>query len=193
MSSHRFTSRTRARKRAIDTLFEADQRGFQDPEGILEMLDARRKITAAQTPLPEYAIEAVEGVADHIYQIDDLLNVHTTTRAFDRLPAADRAILRLATWEIVWNDEVPPITAIDEAVTIAKDISTDESPSVINAVLDAIRKEASNVQATDEAFEAALAPRDDEPVEDLEDFDDYGEDSMDEESEESSETQLNTP
>ncbi|MDO5048362.1 MAG: transcription antitermination factor NusB [Actinomycetaceae bacterium] len=176
MSSRRYTSRTRARKRAIDTIFEADQRGQMTPGAILELLDERKVVTAAQTPLPEYAIQIIEGVAAHIYQIDDLLEVHTTKRDFDRLPSADRAVLRVGTWEIVWNDDVPAITAIDEAVTITKDISTDESPSVVNGILDAIRKEAAEVQATDDAFQAALAPRDeDEPV-DL--ARDYGEETV---------------
>lgn len=177
MSSKRFTARTRARKRAIDIIFEADQRDQLTPSGLLDLLEDRRKITAAQTPLPEYAIKIIEGVAEHIYQIDDLLTVHTTNRDFDRLPSADRAVLRVATWEIIWNDDVPSITAIDEAITIVKDISTDESPSVVNGILDAVRKEASEIQATDDAFQAALAPRDESPEEliDLEDPNDVDE------------------
>ncbi|MDO5034096.1 MAG: transcription antitermination factor NusB [Actinomycetaceae bacterium] len=175
---HRITSRTRARKRAVDTIFEADQRGELSPDGIRELLAARKQVTAAQTPLPEYAIEIVEGIAERIYQIDDLLVLHTTTRDFDRLPSADRAILRVGAWEIVWNNDVPPVTAIDEAVTIAKEISTDDSPGVVNGILDAVRKDAARVRQTDEAFAAALAPRDeesDEPDETGEALDDSSE------------------
>lgn len=160
--AHRITSRTRARKRAVDTVFEADQRGELSRDGLLDLLGARLRITAAQTPLPDYAIQIVEGVAERINQIDELLAIHTTARDFDRLPAVDRAVLRVATWEILWNDDVPPVTAIDEAVTMAKDISTDDSPGLVNAILDSVRKNASDIHESDDALAAALAPRDDE-------------------------------
>jgi N utilization substance protein B len=197
MSSRRVTSRTRARKRAIDTIFEADQRDQMTPGGILDLLDDRRQVTPAQTPLPDYAIQIVEGVAEHIYQIDDLLTVHTTNRDFDRLPSADRAVLRAATWEIIWNDDVDAVTAIDEAITIVKDISTDESPSVVNGILDAVRKNAAEIQATDDAFQAALAPRDDVQDEKLDDaeYQDPASETAPAESieEDIHETQLHTP
>ncbi|MCS4484379.1 transcription antitermination factor NusB [Gleimia sp. 6138-11-ORH1] len=158
MSNRGFSSRTRARKRAIDTIFEADQRGRADtPAGIDKMLTERKEITAAQTPLPEYSIEIVEGVRDHLNEIDSLLETHTTGRSFFRLPAVDRAILRVATWEIIWNETVPDITAIDEAVRITRKISTDDSPALVNAILDAVRRDSSNVHEADAAIEAAFA------------------------------------
>lgn len=161
MSDRSFTARTRARKRAVDVLFEADQRDLMtDRRALLRLLEERRQLTAAQTALPAYAAEVITGVADHLQEIDELLDMHSTNREVDRLPATDRAVLRLATWEIVWNEDVPAITAIDEAVAIAKVISPDDSPARVNAILDAVRKHRGDVLATDEAVEAAFAPLD---------------------------------
>lgn len=158
MSQRSFTSRTRARKRAVDVLFEADQRGLiHYREDLLGLLNERRNVTAAQTPLPPYAVDIVEGVADHLQDIDDLLATHSTNREVDRLPATDRAVLRVAVWEIVWNEQVPDISAIDEAVSITKAISPDESAARVNAILDAVRKDSGDVLAADEALEAAFA------------------------------------
>lgn len=179
MRPRRFTSRTRARKRAVDTIFEADQRGQgMSADGLADMLEARKQLTAAQTPLPEYAITLVEGVIDHLSQIDDLIASRCTTRPYDRLPAVDRAIMRVGVWEMVWNDEVPPITAIDEAVRIAKEISTDDSPAIVNAILDAVRENADEARAVDVALNAAFEPRDEDVAseefeEDLDQLDDY--------------------
>lgn len=171
----RFTSRTRARKRAVDTIFEADQRESGDEWGLRRTLTARRHVTAAQTPLPPYAIEIVEGVADHLHQIDDLLATHSSGRPWDRLPATDRAIMRAATWEIVWNDEVPAVTAIDEAVKIAREISTDDSPAIVNAILDAIRKDAPSALAAESALAAAFGDYGEPDYDDYES--DYGDDA----------------
>ncbi|MDO5719824.1 MAG: transcription antitermination factor NusB, partial [Actinomycetaceae bacterium] len=157
MRSRGFTSRTRARKRAVDTIFEADQRGLGDnPQDLREVLEDRQHITAAQTPLPTYAIEAVEGVIAHLFQIDDLIAMHCTARSYDRIPPVDRAVMRVAVWEMLWNDDVPPITAIDEAVRIVKEISTDDSPALVNAILDAIRGSAPDALAADAALSAAF-------------------------------------
>lgn len=183
MRSRGFTSRTRARKRAVDTIFEADQRGFgQDPRDLREVLDERQHITAAQTPLPAYAIDAVEGVIEHLFQIDDLIATHCTARSYERIPPVDRAVMRVAVWEMLWNDDVPQITAIDEAVRIVKEISTDESPALVNAILDAIKKHAPDALAADAALSAAFetdspAPDDTELSETLDDYDDDDDES----------------
>lgn len=138
-----FTARTKARKRAADVLFEADQRrlGFSST-AILKLLEERKVITAAQTPLPEYSIEIVQGVAANLSKIDDLLRRHVKNRELTRLPSFDLAAMRIAVWEMLENSShVPPVTAIDEAVAIVKRISTTESPAYVNAALDAIRKD----------------------------------------------------
>ena len=139
---HRFTSRTKARKRAADVVFEADQRGMgRDPEALRDLLRERRVITAAQTPLPEYSIQIIAGVADSLRRIDDLIEAHARVPGLDRVAAVDLAVMRVAVWEMLENDEVSPIIVIDEAISIVRSISTDASPRFVNAVLDAIRKD----------------------------------------------------
>lgn len=99
-------------------------------------------MTAAQTPLPEYSATLVAGVAKALPRIDALLEARTKNREFSRLPSVDLAVMRIAVWEMLENSaEVPQITAIDEAVAIVKRISTADSPSYVNAVLDNVRKD----------------------------------------------------
>ncbi|WP_026430122.1 transcription antitermination factor NusB [Schaalia georgiae] len=140
---HRFTSRTKARKRAADVVFEADQRGMgRDSEVLRDLLRERRVITAAQTPLPDYSVQIIAGVADNLRRIDDLIEAHARVPGLDRVAAVDLAVMRVAVWEMLANsDDVSPIVAIDEAISIVRSISTDASPRFVNAVLDAIRKD----------------------------------------------------
>ena len=140
---HRFTSRTKARKRAADVVYEADQRGMgSNPDVLRDLLRERRVITAAQTPLPEYSIQIIAGVADSLRRIDDLIEAHARVPGLDRVAAVDLAVMRVAVWEMLANsDDVSPIVAIDEAISIVRSISTDASPRFVNAVLDAIRKD----------------------------------------------------
>ena len=138
---HRFTSRTKARKRAADVVYEADQRGMgSNPDVLRDLLRERRVITAAQTPLPDFSIQIIAGVADNLRRIDSLISAHARVPGLDRIAAVDLAVMRVAVWEMLENDEVSPIIAIDEAISIVRSISTDTSPSFVNAVLDAIRK-----------------------------------------------------
>lgn len=139
---YQFTSRTKARKRAADVVYEADQRGMGRNATVLrDLLMERKVLTAALTPLPDYSIRIVEGVADELYRIDRLIDAHAHT-GVERIPAVDRAVLRVAVWEMLENtDEVPPVIAIDEAISIVKSISTDESAGFVNAILDAIRRD----------------------------------------------------
>lgn len=143
MSKFRFTSRTKARKRAADVVFEADQRGMgRNPEVLRDILRQRRVVTAAQTPLPEYSVQIVEGVADHLRRIDSLISARAKVAGFDRIAAVDLAVMRVAVWEMLENSEdVPAVIAIDEAISIVKSLSTHSAPSFVNAVLDAIRKD----------------------------------------------------
>ncbi|WP_115727273.1 transcription antitermination factor NusB [Actinomyces culturomici] len=165
--AHRFTSRTKARKRAADVVFEADQRGMgRNPEVLRDILRQRRVITAAETPLPEYSIRIVEGVADNLRRIDDLISARAKVAGLDRIAAVDLAVMRVAVWEMLENSEdVPPIIAIDEAIAIVKSLSTDAAPNFVNGVLDAIRRalEApawSRRSSIDEA--GAQAPKDED-------------------------------
>ena len=139
---HRFTSRTKARKRAADVVYEADQRGMgSNPDVLRDLLRERRVITAAQTPLPEFSIQIIAGVADNLRRIDSLIAAHARVPGLDRIAAVDLAVMRVAVWEMLENDEVSPIIVIDEAISIVRSISTDASPRFVNAVLDAIRKD----------------------------------------------------
>ena len=105
-------ARSTARKRALNTLYEADEKS----QDILSLLDERIAHPGAQTPLPDYAIEIVKGVAEHRRQIDMTLDEHSTGWKVRRMGVVDRNILRIAAWEILFNDDVPDKVAIDEAL-----------------------------------------------------------------------------
>lgn len=122
-------ARSKARKRALDVLFEADQRGL-DPLTLLA-----ERVRLADPQVPGYAVQIVEGVCAHRERIDELLSTYAQGWALDRMPAVDRALLRLSAWELLFNDEVPDAVAIDEAVELAHTLSTDESPSFVNGLL----------------------------------------------------------
>ena len=157
---HQFSSRTKARKRAIDVVFEADQRGMGGDGRVLDdLLRERRVVTAAQTPLPEYSIEIVDGVARDLNMIDGLIASNAKVPGLDRIPAVDLAAMRVAIWEMLHRQaDVPPVVAIDEAIAIVKSISTDDSPAFVNAVLDAVRRQIdSEGLASDDAPSAAFA------------------------------------
>ena len=98
----RFTSRTKARKRAAEVLYEADQkRVVASPSDLLSLLEERKEFTSAPSPLPAYSVEIVEGVASALPQVDDLLDQHAKGAGIDRLPAVDLAVLRVAVWEML--------------------------------------------------------------------------------------------
>ena len=122
-------ARTRARKRALDILFESDQRGAD----VLETLAGR--VAAADPPVGEFTVELVEGVVAHRDRIDDLLTTYSQGWSLDRMPAVDRAILRLGTFELLWRDDVPDAVVVDQAVELARSLSTDDSPSFVNGLL----------------------------------------------------------
>ncbi len=124
-------ARTKARKRALDVLFEADQRGL-DP---LTVLARRIAEPGTQAPVPQYSVDLVEGVVAHLERIDEVLATHSHGWTVARMPAVDRSLLRVGAWEILYNDEVPDAVAVSEAVALAEELSTDESPSFVNGLL----------------------------------------------------------
>ncbi|MTD12944.1 transcription antitermination factor NusB [Nakamurella sp. YIM 132087] len=132
------SARSKARKRALDVLFAADARSV-DPESILQERltaeDAGGTAGVGAVPMGEYAEELVRGVREHILRIDDLIAEHAEGWTLDRMPAVDRAILRIATYELAYSTDVPPAVAVDEAVELAKSLSTDNSPRFVNGVL----------------------------------------------------------
>jgi len=123
------SARSKARKRALDVLFEADQRGRAPLATLQDWTDRN------DPPVPAYADVLVRGVAEHAPRIDEVLAGYTKDWPLDRLPSVDRAVLRLATFELLWSTEVPPAVAIDEAIELAKSLSTDASPNFVNGVL----------------------------------------------------------
>ncbi len=200
---HTVTARTKARRRAVEILFEADQRGLlrvnnaetaedarddregddrdsrpgwdrdfrsreerereiedrmnredwylvedaddtalsepddeREPAERLREFAAERAVHSANhTEAPAYAREVLTGVADHLAEVDDTIETYAQGWTLSRMPAVDRAIARLATWEIVWNDDVDAPVAVDEAMTLARMLSTDESPRYLNGLL----------------------------------------------------------
>lgn len=126
--------RHHARKRAVDLLFEAEARGLSPGEAV----EVRTALAEAQpdvAPLHPYTVTVARGVGENSAHIDDLISSHLQGWALDRLPAVDRAILRVAVWELLYADDVPEPVAVDEAVQLAKELSTDESPGFLNGVL----------------------------------------------------------
>jgi transcription antitermination protein NusB len=122
-------ARSKARKRALDILFEAEIRS----EPVLDLLEERQ--AAASPPVSPYAAELVRGVTAHRGQIDELLSAHAQGWTLDRMPAVDRNVLRIGAYELLWQDDVPDAVAISEGVQLARDLSTDASPSFVNGLL----------------------------------------------------------
>ncbi|WP_299957844.1 transcription antitermination factor NusB [uncultured Modestobacter sp.] len=125
-------ARSKARKRAVDVLYEADLRG-DDPVAVL-----RDRVADGNPPVPEHAVRLVEGAVEERARIDELIEAHASGWSLDRLPDVDRAILRMAVYELLWVDDVPDAVVIDEAVELAKALSTDDSPAYVNGVLGGI-------------------------------------------------------
>jgi N utilization substance protein B len=123
------SARSKARKRALDVLFESEQRGVD----VLETLAGR--LAAADPPVAEFTVELVEGVVKHQDLIDELLTTYSQGWSLDRMPAVDRAVLRLGTFELLWLDDVPDAVVVDQAVELARSLSTDDSPGFVNGVL----------------------------------------------------------
>jgi transcription antitermination protein NusB len=128
-------ARSKARKRAVDVLYEADLRTV-DPVSTLA-----ERVRLAEPPVNDYTIELVEGVQSHRDRIDAILAEYAEGWTIDRMPEVDRAVLRLGIFELLWRDDVPDAVAIDEAVELAKSLSTDESPRFVNGVLARVLKD----------------------------------------------------
>ena len=128
------SARTKARKRAIDAIYAADLRKVS-PEELLTQVAELHADRQNQSEIFGYARDIVAGVVSNHEEIDELLDSYAQGWSLDRMPSVDRAILRVATWEILFNDDVPDAVAIAEAVAAAKELSTDDSGSFINGLL----------------------------------------------------------
>jgi len=127
------SARSKARKQSLDLLYEADIRGAS----ALDLLTLRDVVEDGPDarPIREFTRELVTGVSDNKRKIDELITTYAQGWDMDRLPAVDRNILRLGIYEIVWSSDLDDGIAIDEALTLAKELSTDESAGYIHGVL----------------------------------------------------------
>ncbi len=125
------SARTKARKRAVDLLFEAEQRGIN----ARDLLADRLAKPVTEAPLNQYTADLVEGVVAHWTDINELLATYSQGWTVERMPSVDRAILRLGAYEVLYSQDVPEGVAIAEAVELAKTLSTDESPKFVNGLL----------------------------------------------------------
>lgn len=123
------SARTKARKRALDVLFEADQRSVS----AIDVLG--RSESSASVPLNPWVSTLVNGVTEHAVTIDETIETYSEGWALDRMPAVDRALARIAVYELVYQQDVPDAVTIDEIVSLASEISTDESPAFLNGLL----------------------------------------------------------
>jgi N utilization substance protein B len=125
-------ARSKARKRALDVIFEGEVRGLT-PDGTLA-----QRLDVPDRPLNDYTVELVRGVAAHLTELDETIAAHAEGWTLARMPSVDRNVLRLATFEILHVDDVPDAVAVSEALELVRELSTDESPAFVNGVLGAI-------------------------------------------------------
>jgi N utilization substance protein B len=128
------SARGKARSRALEVLFEAEQRSVS----AFDAMTARREKT--DLVINPYTAEIVEGVVSMQATIDEFLQTYAQGWTLERMPSVDRIILRIGAWELLYNDEVPDGVAVSEAVALAKTMSTDESPAFINGLLGRLQK-----------------------------------------------------
>ena len=123
------TARSRSRLRAVEILFEAEQRGTTPDEGI------RARVDHTDLRVNAYAQQVIDGVITEQERLDEALTSYSRGWSLDRMPAVDRAILRVGAWELLFQDDVPDAVAISEAVALAAQLSTDDSPEFVNGLL----------------------------------------------------------
>jgi N utilization substance protein B len=127
-------ARTKARKRALDVLYASEMRA-EDPVAALD-----RAVADGEGPSNDYTLTLVRGVVEHQTRIDGLLSSHSHDWALERMPAVDRNVLRIGVFEILYAEDVPDVVAVTEAMSLVRDLSTDDSPAFVNGILDGIRR-----------------------------------------------------
>ncbi|MET8679923.1 transcription antitermination factor NusB [Streptomyces sp. NPDC004647] len=132
-------ARNKARKRAFQILFESDQRDASVQTVLADWLRLART-DDRQPPVNEYTMQLVEGYAERADRIEELIGTYSVGWTLDRMPVVDRNILRLGAYELIWEDEVPDAVVIDEAVQLAKEFSTDDSPAFVNGLLGRLKE-----------------------------------------------------
>lgn len=156
----RHGARYRARRRAVDILFEAEARDV-DPVAIVEdRVELARQPDAAVAPIADYTRTIISGAAEELDGIDETIERYLSVDwELHRLPAVDRAILRVAVWELLHNPDVPKATAVVEGVELASEYSNNVAPPYIHAVLDDVAQSS----AEDNPFQASTPAADAEP------------------------------
>jgi len=135
------SARSKARKRALDVLYECELRGL--PLG--ETLDER--VLAAEPPVNEYTVTLVRGITEHQTRIDELISTYSQGWSLERMPTVDRNVLRLGILEILFVDDVPDAVAVSEAMNLVRELSTDDSPAFVNGVLGAVLRDKATLTA----------------------------------------------
>lgn len=135
-------ARSKARKRTVDVLYEADARGV-GADAVL-----RERVERADPPVNPYTVSLVEGICAHAARIDEILTEYAEGWELRRMPGVDRAVLRVGVYELLWRDDVPHAVAIDEAVELVKTLSTEESPRFVNGVLARVLRERAGTSTT---------------------------------------------
>jgi transcription antitermination factor NusB len=116
------------RERAVELLYEAEAKGVHPAE----------VVAGLPVPPAPYAASLAEGVGDHLELLDHLIGARARNWTVERMPAVDRALLRLGTYELAFEPDQPEGVVLSEAVALAKRFSTDDSPAFVNGVLAAI-------------------------------------------------------
>ena len=147
--------RHQARKRAVDLLFEAEARGLTPPRWPIREIRWREPDSEISALNP-YTVAVARGVTEQGAHVDELISAHLQGWTLERLPAVDRAILRVAVWELLHADDVPAPVAVDEAVELAKKLSTDESPGFVNGVLGQVMLVTPQIRAAAQAVRDAV-------------------------------------
>lgn len=154
----RHGSRFKARRRAVDVIFEAEFRDLDPVKIVEERVELAKDPANAVKPVPEYTATIVEGTATNLDAIDDAIAMNLASEwRLDRLPAVDRAVLRVAAWELLFNDEVPNQVAMTEGIELAAQYSHDKAPAYVNAVLDGVSR-AADLKLADAAAAKADTP-----------------------------------
>lgn len=130
------SARGKARKRALDVIFEADAKAVPVQQVLAE--HQTRRESESEPSLNDYTVFLVNGVVEHQGEIDALITAHATGWDLARMPGVDRAILRIAVFEVTNSSDVPTAVAISEAVRMAEELSTEQSAGFINGVLGAV-------------------------------------------------------
>jgi N utilization substance protein B len=140
------SARGKARRKALDILFEADVRKAPVPDALADF--EKRRLSAKQPPLNPFTVALVEGVVDHWDHINQIIAENSIGWTLDRMPRVDRNVLRLGIFELLWRDDIPDKVAVAEAVEITVELSTDESPPFVNGLLGQILRDKPTLSGT---------------------------------------------